>query len=42
MSKKYFIEDFAGSDKDIIRNLIGLYLYDESKYIDKLKKKFKK
>lgn len=38
MSKKYFIEDFAGSDKDIIRNLIGLYLYDESKYIDKLKK----
>lgn len=38
MSKKYFIEDFAGADKDIIRNLIGLYLYDESKYIDKLKK----
>lgn len=36
--EKYLIDDLAESDKDIIRNLIGLYLYDESKYIDKLKK----
>lgn len=36
--EKYLIGDLAESDKDIIRNLIGLYLYDESKYIDKLKK----
>lgn len=36
--EKYLIDDLAESDKDIIRNLIGLYLYYESKYIDKLKK----
>lgn len=37
-NEKYFIENFAESDKDIIRSLIGLYLYDEVKYIGELKK----
>lgn len=36
--EKYLIGDLAESDKDIIRSLIGLYLYDEAKYIDELKK----
>lgn len=36
--EKYMIGDLAESDKDIIRSLIGLYLYDESKYLDELKK----
>lgn len=36
--ENYLIGDLAESDKDIIRSLIGLYLYDEAKYIDELKK----